>query len=288
VSLRLDSIILVTGGAGFIGSHLCELLINTGYKNIFSLDNYSTGTTNNHVEGVTYIEGSTKDIEKLIDFSPDLVFHLGEYSRVERSFFDIEHVWENNVFGTYAVLQFCINRSAKILYSGSSTKFADGGLGPTQSPYAWTKSSNTSLIKNYARWFGLKYSIVYFYNAYGGREINEGDYATVIGIFTSLAKQGKNLQVVSPGTQLRNFTHVDDIVSGLKLVGELGEGDGYGIGHDKSWSVLEVANLFNRKIEMLPERPGNRMDADLIVEKTKSLGWDAKINLDDYIAALNI
>lgn len=284
----LESTVLVTGGAGFIGSHLCELLVNTGYKNVFSLDNYSTGHIANHVPGVSYLTGSTTDIGKIVDFSPDLVFHLGEYSRVERSFLDLDTVWESNATGTFNVLRFCVNRSAKLVYAGSSTKFADDGLGPSQSPYGWTKASNTGLIENFSKWFSLSYAIVYFYNVYGGREITTGDYATVIGIFSRQAGDGESLKVVSPGTQERNFTHVDDIVNGLKLVGEAGEGDGYGIGHDKSWSVLQVAQLFGKEIEMLPARIGNRMGADLVVTKTKSLGWEAKIDLADYVASLSI
>jgi UDP-glucose 4-epimerase len=286
--LTLESMVLVTGGAGFIGSHLCELLVNAGYKNVFSLDNYSTGHIANHVPGVSYLTGSTTDIEKIVDFSPDLVFHLGEYSRVERSFLDLDTVWESNARGTFNVLRFCVNRSAKLVYAGSSTKFADDGLGPSQSPYGWTKASNTRLIESFSKWFSLSYAIVYFYNAYGGREIAAGDYATVIGIFSRQARDGESLKVVSPGTQERNFTHVNDIVNGLKLVGEAGEGDGYGIGHDKSWSVLQVAQLYGKEIEMLPARIGNRMGADLVVTKTKSLGWEAKIDLADYVASLSI
>ena len=288
VDFSVDSKILVTGGAGFIGSHLCELLINSGYINVFSLDNYSTGREENHIAGVTYLHGDTASIDSLVNFSPDLVFHLGEYSRVERSFLDLDKVWESNSLGTFKVLQFCVKHAAKLVYAGSSTKFADHGLGPTQSPYGWTKSSNTGLIKSFGDWYGLKHAIVYFYNAYGGRELDVGDYATVIGIFSRQMREGKSLKVVRPGTQLRNFTHVEDIVSGLKLVGELGVGDGYGIGHDKSWSVLDAANLFGSEIEMLAERNGNRMGADLVVTKTKALGWKAEIDLSDYVVSLNI
>ena len=287
MKLTLESIILVTGGAGFIGSHLCELLINAGYKHVISLDDYSTGSIENHIEGVRYLTGSTINIEKIIDFVPDIVFHLGEYSRVEKSFHDLTNVWDSNVFGTFNVLRFCVKCSAKLVYAGSSTKFADNGIGPNQSPYGWTKSSNIGLIKNFGEWYSLNYTIAYFYNAYGNREIHSGAYATVIGIFSRQSRTNENLTVVSPGTQLRNFTHVSDIVAGLKLVGELGEGDGYGIGNDKSWSIIDVAQLFGGKIKMLPERDGNRMDADLVVTKTKALGWEAKIDLATYVASLN-
>ncbi len=205
--------ILVTGGAGFIGSHLCERLAESANHQVYSLDNYSTGSKLNHVTNVVYIEGATADIDKLVKFTPDIIFHLGEYSRVEQSFDDIEKVWDYNMNGIFAVLQFCRKTSAKLLYSGSSTKFADDGIGRSQSPYAFTKASNTELIESYAKWFGLEYSIVYFYNVYGKREISTGKYATLIALFRQKMKNNQALTVVSPGTQVRNFTHIDDITS---------------------------------------------------------------------------
>lgn len=166
--------ILVTGGAGFIGSHLIEELVRQGSGEVYSLDNYSTGSVSNHVPGATYIKGDTADIERLIALQPALVFHLGEYSRVEKSFEDMPVVWRSNSAGTFAVLEFCRKRKVKIIYAGSSTKFADGGMGRDQSPYAWTKASNTELVCSYGAWFGLPYAITYFYNVYGGREITQG------------------------------------------------------------------------------------------------------------------
>ena len=159
--------ILVTGGAGFVGSNLCEALAKDPKNEIYSLDNYFTGNRDNHVEGVTYIEGSTEHIFELIDFTPDLVYHLGEYSRVEQSFDDIDKVLLFNKIGTLKVLEFCRKHHCKLIYAGSSTKFGDGGLGKDQSPYAWSKSSNTELIINYGNWYNLEYAIVYLYNVYG-------------------------------------------------------------------------------------------------------------------------
>jgi UDP-glucose 4-epimerase len=278
--------ILVTGGAGFIGSNLCERLSLNPRNEIYSLDNYFTGSEINHISGVTYIKGDTADIDKLINFSPDLVYHLGEYSRVEQSFDDIERVWQFNKQGIFAVLQFCRKTKAKLIYAGSSTKFGDGGLGRSQSPYAWTKATNTELVVNYGNWFDISYAITYFYNVYGRREIATGKYATLIGLFTEHIKNGRPLQVVSPGLQQRNFTHINDIVDGLILVGERGYGDEFGIGSPESYSVLEVAEMFGGVIEMLPERKGNRMAADVITDKTKELGWAPKYNLRDYIQAI--
>lgn len=278
--------VLVTGGAGFIGSHLCEALIKDGRYQVWSLDNYYTGSKENHVKGVTYVEGNTEDIDELIEFCPDLLFHLGEYSRVEQSFSDIDVVWKYNKQGTFAVLQFCRKHAIKIVYAGSSTKFGDGGLGRMQSPYGWTKASNTELVKNYGDWFDIPYAIVYFYNAYGNREIKQGKYATLIGLFSEKMARGEPLTVVLPGTQKRNFTHVEDIVSGLLLVGEHGYGDDFGIGHPKAYSVIEVAKMFSDDIVMLPERRGNRLVADVITDKTEALGWKPTKNLQDYICLL--
>jgi UDP-glucose 4-epimerase len=276
--------IVVTGGAGFVGSNLIEELVKNPKNEVYSLDNYFTGKKENHISGATYIEGSTEDIEKLITFKPDLVYHLGEYSRVEASFSDIELVWKLNKMGTFRVLEFCRKHGCKVLYAGSSTKFGDEGLGRSQSPYAWIKATNTELVKNYGVWFGLKYAITYFYNVYGPREITEGKYATVVGIFKNKFKNGEPLPVVSPGTQIRNFTYVGDIVQGLILVGEKGEGDNYALGADKSYSILELAHMFGSEVTILPERPGNRMSAGLDTSRsTGELGWKPKVNLEDDI-----
>jgi len=277
--------ILVTGGAGFIGSHLCEELAKNKNK-VFSLDNYSTGTKLNHVNNVTYIKGETKNIEKIINFTPDIIYHLGEYSRVEQSFNDIEKVWSSNKDGIFAVLQFCRKTKAKIVYAGSSTKFGDGGLGRSQSPYAWSKASNTELVENYANWFGVKYAITYFYNVYGGREISSGKYATLIALFIEKYKNGEPLTVVSPGTQLRNFTHIDDIVSGIIMVGKSGFGDNYGIGCSQAFSILDIAEMFKTSIEMIPERKGNRMSASVVCNKTKELGWTERKSIETYIKTI--
>ncbi len=279
----MKKIILVTGGAGFIGSNLCERLAKDDQSEVYSLDNYFTGSVANHVENVTYIKGDTKDIASLVKFSPDMVYHLGEYSRVEQSFDDIQKVWHFNKEGTFEVLEFVRKTGCKILYAGSSTKFGDGGLGRSASPYAWTKASNTELVKNYGAWFNVPYAITYFYNIYGPREIQTGKYATLIALFKEKMKNDEPLTIVSPGTQKRNFTHIDDIIDGLVLVGENGYGDEFGIGSDEAFSISEVAKMYGGKIQMLPERRGNRMSAEVMTEKTKALGWSSRQKLKDYI-----
>ena len=279
----MKRIILVTGGAGFIGSHLCEKLSQNKENEVYSLDNYSTGSTNNHVKNVEYIVGSTVDIDSLISFNPEFIYHLGEYSRVEQSFEDIEEVWRSNKDGIFSVLEFTRKKGAKLIYAGSSTKFGDGGLGRSQSPYAWTKASNTELVTNYGNWFNISFAISYFYNVYGEREISTGKYATLIALFLNQNKNNKKLTVVSPGTQRRNFTHINDIISGLILIGENGFGDDFGIGCKESFTILEVAEMFGGNIVMIPERKGNRMVADVVIEKTVKLGWSSQESLKEYI-----
>jgi len=278
--------VLVTGGAGFIGSNLCEELVHRKTGEIYSLDNYSMGSEKNHVAGVNYIRGDTRNISELLTVQADLVFHLGEYSRVEQSFQDFRKVWHYNKIGTFEVLEYCKNTGAKLIYAGSSTKFGDGGLNRSESPYAWSKASNTELIKNYGDWFNLEYAIAYFYNAYGPREISSGKYSTLIAVFAEKMRKKQPLTVVSPGHQKRNFTHVSDIVEGLILIAEKGCGDNFGIGSEEEFSILEIANKFGGAIEYLPERRGNRMKADLITDKTRSLGWKCQNSIDEYIDCL--
>jgi UDP-glucose 4-epimerase len=275
--------ILVTGGAGFVGSNLCERLAQNKNNDVYSLDNYFTGSIKNHVPNVTYIEGSTSDIQTLITFSPDMVYHLGEYSRVEQSFDDIQKVWKFNKDGIFAVLEFVRRHGCKILYAGSSTKFGDGGLGRSASPYAWTKATNTELVQNYGAWFNVPYAITYFYNVYGNREIQTGKYATLIALFKEKMKNNEPLTVVSPGTQKRNFTHIDDIIDGLILVGENGYGDEFGIGSPEAYTIKEIAKMYKGEIQMLPERKGNRMTADVVTSKTEALGWKPKRTIVEYI-----
>lgn len=274
--------ILVTGGAGFIGSHLCKQLVTGGHR-VISLDNYFTGSRENHVAGVDYREGHTKDIEKFVPETPDLLYHLGEYSRVEKSMEEPDVVWDLNKVGTFGVVEFCRKHtSCKLVYAGSSTKFGDGGLGRDQSPYAWTKATNTELVRNYGVWYGIPHAIAYFYNVYGPGE-RAGMYGTVIEIFKQKRRSGEPLTVNAPGTQTRNFTHVNDIVRGLVRVGEAGEGDDYGIGDEQAYSILEVAKLFGGEVLIRPSPPGNRMQSTIDTSRVRALGWTPKEKLADYI-----
>ncbi len=280
----MSKLVLVTGGAGFVGSHLCARLVQEGHQ-VISLDNYFTGSRDNHVSGVDYREGHTRDISKLIGEKPDLIYHLGEYARVEQSLAEPDLVWDLNVAGTFAVLEFWRKLGCKIIYAGSSTKFGDGGLARVATPYAWTKAANTELVKNYGDWYKLPFAVTYFYNVYGPGE-RAGKYGTVIEIFRQRFLDRKPITVTAPGTQKRNFTHIDDIVQGLILVGEKGEGDEFGLGDERKYSILEVAQMFGGEVEMLPERPGNRMESAIDTTKAKALGWSVEHSLLDYIQGI--
>jgi len=280
-------IILVTGGAGFIGSHLIEELVKDKNNQVISLDNYFTGSKDNHIAGAEYIEGHTKDIAELITVKPDIVYHLGEYSRPLTSFEDIDLVWDLNVKGTFNVLNFCKKNNIRLIYAGSSTKFGEfsdrEGEGRDQSPYAYFKAANTDLVNNYGDWFDLDYAITYFYNVSGGREIRTGKYATLIGIYIDKKQKGEKLSVYGSGEQKRAFTHIDDIVRGLILVGEKGKGDGHCIGTEKNYSILDIAKMFGGEIEMLPGKKGDRNFSKIDLTKMKELGWTAQIDIKDYV-----
>ncbi len=277
--------ILITGGAGFVGSHLCEALCNHNNE-IYVLDNYFTGSKKNHVNDVKYIKGETKDIFKYFNRlnTLDFIFHLGEYSRVEQSFIDIEKVIEFNILSFFEVIKLCKHFNAKLIYCGSSTKFAKYDDNDLVSPYAWSKKNNTEFLNNFAKLFKIRYAITYFYNVYGKREISKGKYATVIAKFLRLKKSKQEyLTITKPGTQRRNFTHVDDIISGLILVAKKGQGDGYGIASNDSFSIFDLAKLLKMPYKLQKKKKGNRLDGKVNVTKTKKLGWKSQIKLNEYI-----
>lgn len=274
-------IVLVTGGAGLVGANLCRRLVELRYR-VISLDNYFAGSRENHLAGVEYREGHTKDIAHHVPETPDIIYHLGEYSRVEQSLLEPDIVHDLNVVGTAAVLEFWKEKKCKLVYAGSSTKFGDGGLARSATPYAASKAANTELVKKIGDELRLPYAITYFYNVYGPGE-RAGIYGTLIEAFKQMYLSGAPLAVTSPGTQRRNFTHVDDIVDALVVVGEKGQGDEYGLGNTTSFSVLDVAHLFGGPIVMLPERAGNRMQSALDTTKIGALGWKPKRTLDGYI-----
>lgn len=278
--------ILVTGGAGFIGSHLCERLAKDPNNRVISLDNYFTGSEDNHIEGVEYIKGHTKDIEKHITEKPDIIYHLGEYSRVAASLNEPDVVWDLNIVGTFGVLEFWRKKKCKLVYAGSSTKSigdrGDGVVGRDLAPYTWAKATNTELIVNYGEWYDLSYAITYFYNVYGPRE--KGDkYGTLVEIFRQNCLNNRVHQVRAPGTQTRTFTHIDDTIDGIVLVGEKGVGDNYGISAKESYSLLDVANMFGGEVEILPATKTTRPMSVVDTKKIEKLGWEQNKKLEDYV-----
>lgn len=280
---------IVIGGAGFVGSNLCQKLNELGV-NVLSIDNYSNGFVEHHVDGVRYIKADVLDVPKMIttdgkvkyldnDFiKPDIVFHLAEFCRAEQS---VDHPMQT-IYNTYhtlpCVIDLCHRTGAKLMYAGSSTKFGDG-----QSPYATSKKMNTLMVKDICAQLGIDYAITYFYNVYGHNEPSEGLFAMLIAKSLRAKRLGEKIIVTAPGNQKRFFTHVDDIINGLILVAEHGHGDEYGIGSDDEYSVLDVMQMVGCEYEMGPPKPGNRMGSELKSEKTKALGWTPKMKLPNYI-----
>jgi len=271
--------ILVIGGAGYVGSNLIKYLKKHTNATITSLDNYFTGKKDNHIKGVEYIQDCSWEINKLP--KQDIVYHFGEYSRVVPSFKDVEYLMTSNLWGTSRVVEQCRKWNAKLIYSASSSKFGDN---ENLSPYSWVKAKMVELIKNYAKWYKLKYEICYFYNVYGKNHISEGDYATVIGIFERQYKDGKALTVVGDGKQSRQFTHIDDIVNALDKIRKKDYNKEWYLSSDKDYKIIDVAKMFTDNIEYIPERKGERYNAVTVPNDTKIiLNWEIKNDLKTYI-----
>ena len=254
--------ILITGGAGFVGSNLINFFINNTKYKIISLDNYSSGKKKNHFKNskIKYINGDTKDIEKLIRNPKTInsIFHFGEFARIYQSFVNMEECLNSNSIGTNAVFKFCLKNKIRLIYSATSASLGNKGNDKNLSPYAFTKSKNLELLENLKRWFGFKYDVIYFYNVYGPRQISSGKMSTVIGIFENAYKKRKPLPVVRPGTQSRRFTHIDDTVAICLEAWKKNKCKHYSISNKKSYSIIEVARLFDSNIKYLPPRVGER------------------------------
>jgi len=255
--------LVITGGAGFVGSNLISLLLKkTNYK-IISLDNYSTGIKKNHVKDkrVKYLNSDTKNISKTLKNYKNKIqslFHFGEFARIYQSFLKMDDCLSSNSVGSNAVFNFCLTNKIKLIYSATSASIGNNGKDKNLSPYAFTKAKNLELLENLKRWFKFKFEIIYFYNVYGPKQISKGDMATVIGIFENQYKNKKPLTVVKPGNQSRRFTHVQDTVKVCFFAWKKNKCRHYSISSKVSHSVLEVAKLFNQKIKFLPKRKGER------------------------------
>ena len=288
--MNIQQNILITGGAGFIGSNLVKFILKKNLaRKIIVLDNYSSGSKINHITNskISYFRGNTKNIltnKKIIKHKIDLIFHLAEFSRIVQSFKYFEKCWESNMQGTKKVMELALLKKAKFIYSASSSKF-----GPKTneflSPYAWTKAKNVELIKCYKEWYGLDYVIAYFYNVYGPNQIKKHHMSAVIGIFEEQFINNQPLTVVSPGNQKRDFTHVYDIVEGFIKAGFYKKNQEYQLASGKLYTIIQVAKMFNTKIKVIPQRPGERFSSkrDNLSKSKKELNFKIKYNLKKYI-----
>jgi len=286
----MKKIIIVTGGAGFVGSNLIEYLLKKTKFKILSIDNYSSGFKKNHIlnRRVTYIHGNTKNINKILYKKKNKihsVFHFGEFSRIYQSFKKFNECFDTNSIGTKEVFKFCLDNKIKLIYSATSASIGNKGKDKNLSPYAFTKSKNLELLENLKKWFKFKFEIIYFYNVYGPRQICSGEMATVIGIFERLYKKKLPLTVVKPGSQTRRFTHINDTIEVCYEAWKKNRCLNYSISNKKTYSILQVAKLFSKNIKFLPNRKGERYASALtnMVFNNKVYKKFGKINLKDYI-----
>jgi len=287
--MQREKKILITGGAGFVGTNLIKLFLKKTKFKIISIDNYSSGKKSNHIKNsrVKYIKGKTVNINKLIKNPKDIksVFHFGEFARIYQSFSKMNECIDSNSVGSNAVFNYCLKNKIKLIYSATSASLGNNGNDKNLSPYAFSKARNLELLENLKKWFNFKYEVIYFYNVYGPHQICQGLMSTVIGIFEDHYKRGKPLPVVKPGTQTRRFTHIDDTINICYLAWKKNLCRHYSIANKKSYSILEVAKLFNSKIKFLPKRSGERYASALINKNLSNKMYKhfGKINLKNYI-----
>tara|TARA_B100000674_G_scaffold462560_1_gene442734 strand:- start:454 stop:1335 length:882 start_codon:yes stop_codon:yes gene_type:complete len=281
--------ILITGGAGFVGTNLIKkILKETKYK-IISLDNYSSGSKKNHIKNsrIKYVIGNTVDIDKLIKTPHEIktVFHFGEFARIYQSFLKMNECIRSNSVGSNSIFNFCLKNKIKLVYSATSASLGNKGKDKNLSPYAFTKAKNLELLENLKKWFNFKYEVIYFYNVYGPHQICKGQMSTVIGIFEDHFKRKKPLPVVKPGTQSRRFTHIEDTINVCFLAWRKNLCRHYSISNKKSYSILEVAKLFDSKFKFLPKRAGERYASALSNNNlsNKIYKYFGKISLKKYI-----
>ena len=281
--------IIITGGAGFVGSNLISLLLNKTKYRIISIDNYSTGSIKNHIKNkrIKYIKGDTKNFAKILKSPKKIVsvFHFGEFSRIYQSFLKMNDCINSNTIGSNEVFNYCLKNNVKLIYSATSANLGNKGNDKNLSPYAFTKAKNLELLENLKKWFNFKYEVIYFYNVYGPNQICTGRMATVIGIFEDCYKKNKPLTVVKPGTQSRRFTHIYDTVKICYLAWKKNKCRHYSISNRKSYTIIQVAKLFGSKFKLLKSRPGERFASALtnLNLNNKVFKYFGKINLEDYI-----
>jgi len=286
----MKNIIVVTGGAGFIGSNLIESLIKQFNYKIISIDNYSSGKSENHIKNskITYLKGNTKNITKILkNYKKKIhsIFHFGEFSRIFKSFERIANCFNSNVQGSSELFNFALENKTKLVYSATSATLGNKGLDMNLSPYAFTKAKNLELLENLKRWFNFKYEVIYFYNVYGPKQISKGEMATVVGIFENCYLNKKPLTVVKPGTQTRRFTHVKDTVNACIYAWRKNKNLHYSVAANKSYTILELAKMFKSNIKFLPKRSGERYSSAFskMNLNNKVIRIKAKIKIQDYI-----
>jgi len=286
----MKNIIIVTGGAGFVGSNLISYLLKKTKFKIISIDNYSSGNKKNHFKNkrIKYIKDNTKNISKILDrYKKNIhsIFHFGEFARIYQSFLKMNECIDSNSIGSNAVFAFCLKNKIKLIYSATSASLGNSGNDKNLSPYAFTKSKNLELLENLKKWFNFKFEIIYFYNVYGPGQIEKGDMATVIGIFENAYNQNKPLKVVKPGTQTRRFTHIDDTIKVCYLAWKQNKCRHYSISNKKSCSIIDIAKMFNTKIVYLPSRRGERYASALtnMILSNKVYKYFGKIDIKNYI-----
>ena len=289
---KMKNLIIVTGGAGFVGSNLIELLLKKTKYEIISLDNYSTGTKKNHINNkkVRYLKGHTSEIKKILDKHKNnikSIFHFGEFSRIYQSFKKFDECYQSNSIGSQAVFKFCLDNKIKLIYSATSASLGNKGNDKNLSPYAFTKSKNLELLENLKKWFNFKFEIIFFYNVYGPRQIKAGDMATVIGIFENQYRNKKPLTVVRPGNQTRRFTHIFDTVQVCYEAFITDKCRYYSISNKNSYSILQVAKMFKSKIILLRPRLGERYASALtkMSNNNKIIQKFGKLQLKDYVSS---
>ena len=286
----MKKIIIVTGGAGFIGSNLIKYLVKKTKFIIISIDNYSTGTIKNHIfhKNVRYIKSENINISKILKSyrkKIKVIFHFGEFSRIYQSFLKPKECLNSNINNSFEVINFAKDNKIKIIYSATSSALGNNGEDENLSPYAWAKSKNIELIKNYSKWFGLKYELLFFYNVYGPGQILNTPMSAVIGIFETQFKKKKPLTIVKPGTQKRDFTHIEDIINGCYLAFIKGRQSEYMLCSKKQYTILEIAKMFKTKIKFLPSRKGERFGASIPNNNALThLGYKPKISINTYIS----
>ena len=285
------NIIIVTGGAGFVGSNMIEYLLKKTKYKIISIDNYSSGYKKNHLKNkrVKYIKANTKDIFRLIKYprSIQAVFHFGEFARIYQSFINMNECIDSNTIGTNSIFNFCLKNNVKLIYSATSASLGNKGKDKNLSPYAFTKAKNLELLENLKKWFNFKFEVIYFYNVYGPKQITSGKMSTVIGIFEEAYKNKKPLPIVKPGTQTRRFTHINDTIEICYLAWKKNLSRHYSISSKQSYSIIEVAKMFKSKIKYLNKRPGERYASALTKMNlsNKVYRYFGKIKLTDYIGS---